>query len=718
MAAKSGPGGGAHSNNTSAKELEPEKGKVQKAIEKFNGNDNVMNTDETMKSASAGDSTETMEHDGTEKLLTETSGGQSSSGASAPPALSYSNAVERTSTNAPYKIEIFFRKNSTESSTSLTNEQKGKLIFKKLNVPAGKLLGLDDSQRDRIVLLIAGDVQGYQLNLAQSVQAKPGLYTKPVAPVVKPVHVKIYGTSLDTPMEQVEDMMKNFGIMTSKMEHQKYEIPQSEGEDAMMMDGVTKGDMQVWMKIRKNIPSVLLIAGRRCIIKYVGQAKHCTRCLKRYHVCPGKGWPAKCQEIFEDQTNCQGLPRGNIGEIMNEIHRSSIPDDSDTSTNAGIEADYVDLENIPEAMNAEQLCAFLNQNNLTLQREQLEQDEKRKTKWRVRGLLPLEVTAMKTYIHGRKLGGEKGRKVEVFPMLASTPPSNNIVARFSPDSDSTARRTLQLDQGQGKEVSPQSAAQGLDNTDKKTNDNDTNVNSNSSSKQTDSSVMEVSRSREVVEVDEDGKTVPRPPASGQVISVSLMKEQNGEYSVKQKEGGDFVSPKKKPKRSLAELTKRAVANVGKLADDLTKAKAEANKHKTKENQGKVKNLEKLFQEASTKANNLQEKLKVEEAKAKALQEMTEEEKKKVLEEKERVLRAESSKRKAEGTASPSKEELPSDSDGEVQEIPRSPLQSSSKRETERESRQTRSRKKAKGNTTLGVHAEDQTKKPSNLNNSQ
>ena len=64
----------------------------------------------------------------------------------------------------------------------------------------------------------------------------------------------------------------------------------------------------------------------------------------------------------------------------------------------------------------------------------------------------------------------------------------------------------------------------------------------------DSWVVEVSASVEVKEFDEDGKTLPKLPGDNRVLSVSLMKDQAGAYSIKKDEG--FVSPKnKKPKRS-------------------------------------------------------------------------------------------------------------------------------------------------------------------------
>ena len=62
-------------------------------------------------------------------------------------------------------------------------------------------------------------------------------------------------------------------------------------------------------------------------------------------------------------------------------------------------------------------------------------------------------------IHGQKLRGESGRKIQIFPMNASTPPSLGPRKLFNPDGSNRAKKTLDLAMGQVEgEVSPQTAA--------------------------------------------------------------------------------------------------------------------------------------------------------------------------------------------------------------------------------------------------------------------
>ena len=97
-----------------------------------------------------------------------------------------------------YVITIYYRKNNTVSNTALSLAQKGRLAFKRLLIPQGKLIHVDDSRRECIRFTISGSVPSHTLILTQSFEAKPGLWTKPVAPVIKEKMVYIYWTSAET----------------------------------------------------------------------------------------------------------------------------------------------------------------------------------------------------------------------------------------------------------------------------------------------------------------------------------------------------------------------------------------------------------------------------------------------------------------------------------------------------------------------------------------
>ena len=175
MVAFNGPGRGASVNNTSATT------QVSTLIDKFNmkGKSNT----NTKGAAGVSNQQEPTPVDGAAALPAN--------------ANSWATQVENTTMNHDYKLTIFFRKNNTVSNTTLSQAQKGRLIFKRLNVPKGKCLKCDDSKRDRLILTISGQVPTSSLNLIQSFEAKPNLWTKPVAPIVKDKTVFLFWTPED-----------------------------------------------------------------------------------------------------------------------------------------------------------------------------------------------------------------------------------------------------------------------------------------------------------------------------------------------------------------------------------------------------------------------------------------------------------------------------------------------------------------------------------------
>ena len=200
----------------------------------------------------------------------------------------YASASQATITNHPYSLNIFFKKNNNVN-TSLSVEDKAKLIFNRICVPEGKCLGIDDSKRDRLTIIVDGTVPIYSLHVQFSFEAKTGLFTKPIAPVVRQKRVLIFYTDYNVEDEKIVSALSIFGKITSEVEHQVYE-PKADASDLeKKMKGIKKADRMVMMKITRNIPSFIIIDGKKAKIVYDGQARNCGRCLNRLHVCPAEG---------------------------------------------------------------------------------------------------------------------------------------------------------------------------------------------------------------------------------------------------------------------------------------------------------------------------------------------------------------------------------------------------------------------------------------------
>ena len=473
----------------------------------------------------------------------------------------WAGALGNNKLDHDYVITVYFRKNnrvSSVSNTTLSVAQKGKLAFKRLLIPQGKLIFIDDSRRECIKFKISGSVPSHSLNLTTSFEAKPNLWTKPVAPVVKEKLVSIYWTSSSTEYADIERALSLFGILTGNIEYQVYRARENCEEEERMMDGVMSMDRQVMMKVRKNIPSIILIGGKKANIRYDGQARTCSRCLMKLHVCPAKGDPKLCQEVWEhkDDENLpeemqrmadRAKPRGDLEEMMRyfEMNPAENYGDNTADSSSGIYADWVELHNIPEEVTKQQLFEYIRKKDININIGQLMRDDVTKTKWRLTEMLPQEVECVMMLIHGNKIGKD-GRRIQCIPAMTSTPPANRTNHWFNPsaeptptsseesgvqtdtsgssgataDGSVTARKNLADDMKKldEVEVSHQTANANPDANGHKSTDlvNQTNLNEN---------LQEVS-DPEVKEVDSDGNTLPRPSTK-----ITLKKREEG-YEVK------------------------------------------------------------------------------------------------------------------------------------------------------------------------------------------
>ena len=448
MAAHAGPGRGAHEINTSSNS------QVSSLINKFN--EKTMATNEATIDAEMAD------------IETNT----------------WADKLGANKMDHDYVVTVYFRKNSTVSNTTLSMSQKGRLAFKRLMIPVGKLISVDDSKRDCIKFNISGSVPSHTLILTQSFEAKPGLWTKPVAPVVKEKTIYIFWTSAETSNVLLEATLGKFGVLTSSIENQVYRARPNADEEEKMLDGVMSMDRQVKMKVRRNIPSIILVNNQKVNIRYEGQAKSCPRCLCRLHICPAKGNPRECEEIWKHKDDedlpeemrklaDRAKPRGDLTELMMNLDQLDPIVDSSSATgySSVVYADHLDMCNIPEAVTKAELHEYLKKKDINIGIGQLMRDDVTKTKWRLTELLPQEVECIMMLVHGTKIGKD-GRKIECFPTMTSTPPSNRSNQWFNPSASNSpdaagsnsgigARKKLDDDMKnleEGEEVSPRTAA--------------------------------------------------------------------------------------------------------------------------------------------------------------------------------------------------------------------------------------------------------------------
>ena len=547
--------------------------------------------------------------------------------------VTWATRADRTNTDQDYKLTIWFRKNSTAPSTTLSTKEKGRLVFKLLGVPRGKCLQMDVNKRDRIVLTILGEVPASSLNLSQSFQVKTNLWTRPVAPVIREKLVYINWTTSDTEYQDLERVLSHFGTLTSNIQYQVYRARPGADEDEMLMDGVLSMDRECKMKVRRNIPSIILVAGKKVNIRYDGQARSCPRCLERLHICPAKGDPRRCQELWDnrddpdDGPHQRAKPRGNLIELMNTVMGVQETNTMDSSEESGIHADFVDVCNIPDEMDEDRILDFLSKKDIHLEPEQLRKVE---NKWRLVDLMPQEVQCVMLMVHKAKIGSA-GRRIECYPAIMSTPTGARL-STFNPSRDNSrtenpVARSLSGDMKNledGREVSPNDT--NVQSVDPKagSHNNDLNLSPKNSSGSSveevtppmdtesgdddDEEIKEVAVNDDdddIKEVTADDKTLPK------AAKITLVQDGAGYATKAQMQRRRTVSVGSSTEVKAALKTKKLAEEAD---QDYKRAQAEAEEKAKKANETKDENDFKLAEKAKKAAATAKKKFLVLEAK--------------------------------------------------------------------------------------------------------
>ena len=329
----------------------------------------------------------------------------------------YAEVAEATSTKHPYHLKVTFKKSQC-NNTTLDEEQLATLVYNRLLVPEGKCLGIDLSRRDQITVIVDSSVPINTLAVQYSFEAKPGLFTKPIAPVIRQKRVLINQVEYNVIEEDIEDALRPFGKLTSEVMHQTFTIKTTETNTLVKkLDGVKKADRYVWMKVVSHIPSFILVGNKRAKVIYDGQPRQCGRCLQRLHLCPGGGKAEICERLYKEK-DPKAVERADLRDFWDNAREEAIKATQDASYDSDcIRADFVDVEHVPEEMKKEEIVRFLQDASIAVLDNQLE--AKGKGKWRVTGLMPDEVTCMMLLVHDRKVGPKN--RIKCCPVMTSTP---------------------------------------------------------------------------------------------------------------------------------------------------------------------------------------------------------------------------------------------------------------------------------------------------------
>ena len=130
------------------------------------------------------------------------------------------------------------------------------------------------------------------------------------------------------------------------------------------MNGVKTADRACRMKIRHNIPSMIMIKGVKLRVDYQGQPKTCSRCCKYWGSCPGDGKADKCKKA--------GGEEAKLSKVFKKLIKSLTKGPSKEATTSKPvvptyipDPDQVRFSGFPEDMNLKTFKEWLDGNSVT-----------------------------------------------------------------------------------------------------------------------------------------------------------------------------------------------------------------------------------------------------------------------------------------------------------------------------------------------------------------
>ena len=255
-------------------------------------------------------------------------------------------------------IDLYLAREDNANDYHVNYKEVADLVFKRLGVPSGMLKSVDTTPYKKIILELDGQVDIAMLNITQALQIRKGLWTKPLQSPEKDRPVFIKWAPMKMLNKDIEAVIGHFGEITRHVSHV---VIMNTGEDwAAAMEGVRTAERDCRMKIRYNIPSLIMVRGVKIMVHYPGQPKTCTHCLQWWHYCPGGGKVDKCKKNGGKEGNL----KANFKKIVNGIkikERRGGDEVSPIVPQAIPDPDQVKFSGLPEDWNLTTFKAWLDE---------------------------------------------------------------------------------------------------------------------------------------------------------------------------------------------------------------------------------------------------------------------------------------------------------------------------------------------------------------------
>ena len=232
--------------------------------------------------------------------------------------------------------------------------------------------GYDDSTFRKLKIYLkpeAGDPVNYMTTNAWAINDH--LRVEPTKIMDNEVKVKLFWTSFDTPAANILSVLLEFGDTTGTLEHMKFGRNKKGNADGLA--DIFTGNRVVSMKVMKNIPSYIVIDGKKVKCIYPGQIKTCARCHKTSDICVGMADAGKCDELGGEKRDLLE----NWELIKKEAKKVYI--------GYSINADYIELSGFPPSIARDDIVAYLSNEGFEIEAEKITQYESKGT-WRIQGI--------------------------------------------------------------------------------------------------------------------------------------------------------------------------------------------------------------------------------------------------------------------------------------------------------------------------------------------
>ena len=316
------------------------------------------------------------------------------------------------------KIVLNLSKDDDAISWNVSRDELSKLVYEKMGIPEGKIDAIDDSMFKKIVVYLKPGVDNNDYLTTSTYLVRPGLKVEPTRAMDGLVAVRIFWTAFDLDNGEIKNALSFFGDVVGEIEYMNFGKGNTSVSDKLR--NVKTGNRVVKMKIKKNIPSYILIGGKKAKVIYNGQLKTCARCHKVAEHCPGESDASKCDN--------EGGDRRDIMLTYDQI----IEEAKEVNIGYQLNAEYMDLAGFPEDWCAPDVRDWLLNEGLDITFEHLKSTEF-KGIWRLHGKDDEFYKQTNILLAGKKIGHKN--KIKIHAIQATPEKSSFQIAKEKIDEE-------------------------------------------------------------------------------------------------------------------------------------------------------------------------------------------------------------------------------------------------------------------------------------------